>query len=246
MIALLAISLPWTGPVSQAQATNQPIDESRLQDAVRFRNDLRLAADLVTVQTSFLRADIYSHTEYGVPLTEAEAAEVGRQAAVGRDIDIAALWAESHASSYGGAWIDHNASSVAVFMIKNGDDWAEEGIRSRLPAGLSVEFRDVLYSLSELDAVQDKIETQRASLRAVGIPLVSTSIQTPTNTVEVGLTEVTDDGIAKLKQLFGDAISVVSDGAVAHADACPQSNCLPAKAGIGVTSAQACSPRQRS
>lgn len=75
-------------------------------------------------------------------------------------------------------------------------------------------------------------------LRVAGIPLVSTSIKTPTNTVEVGLAEVTDSAVATLKSEFGDAISVVVDGAVAHADACPKTGCLPAKAGIGVTSAQ--------
>lgn len=141
LIGLLAVSTPWLGPVLQTRATDLPIDASRIEDAVRFRNDLHLAADSVTVHTSLVRADIYSNTEYGVPLTASEAAHVDRQAAIGRDIDVAALWAESKAASYGGAWIDRSGEGVAVFMIKDGDDWAENEIRLRISRVLATLFR---------------------------------------------------------------------------------------------------------
>lgn len=230
-----------TGSLPPAVAGAEVLDEE-LAHAIRFRTTVGFINDPAFVRASFLDPAAFPNREYGIPLTVSEAAEVYRRAQLGEAIDAAALWAEAYADAYAGAWIDHRRGGVPVFMIKDRVAGAEQGIRDRLPVGLDVEFSTAAYLLRELNAVQDTIEAARDALIEEGIPLVSTSIRVPTNTVKVGLGRLTAEHVSTLRDRYGDAISIVHDPSVAKPDACPLSDCAPVKGGIGMYSAQITNP----
>ena len=236
---LLALAIAGGLPPATPTLTiaGQEVTEADLYQALTFRGIVGFPSDDLTVRQSF--ADpAYSSSAYGVPLTSSETAEVTRRAEVGRSIDLAAQWADENSSAYAGSWIDHTSGGMPVFMIKGEQLAAEAGIGARLPPGLKAQFRPARYSLRELNVIQDEIEAQRSQLIADGIPLVSTSIQTPRNAVEVGLSRVGPELESRVKDRFGDAVSVVLDTYSPTEDACGDSNCGPAKGGIAIYSLQ--------
>jgi hypothetical protein len=180
-LELVALSITWSivvststgGEVSSVRAADTEMDDAVFDYALRFRDKVGLASDHATIERSLSQPALYDNVEFGLPLTDAEAAEVARMAKVGKDIDVAAMWAEAHAPAYAGSWIDHSRGSVAVFMVKGSDSETIEGIRARLPDALEVEFVDSDNSLAELDAIQDRINGLWDDLRGGGIPVAS-------------------------------------------------------------------------
>ena len=85
-LTLLAVSALFLGAASPAPAidgdgaTAGPTEEATVEEAIRFRQAFGFPADLATVQSARLDEASYSDEPYGVPLSDAEVAEMLRAA----------------------------------------------------------------------------------------------------------------------------------------------------------------------
>lgn len=174
----------------------------------------------------------------GLPLTRQEAAEVSRRVAVQDAAGETANWAMDNASDFAGMWIDQSRRARLVFHVVGDAPDTRLGIASRVPDGSDYEVVAVARSWADLEAIKDRFVTEWDDLVAAGIPLISTAINTPSNTVLVGLKGRTPELEASLITKFGPGLSFREDS-VAHPDACPWTQCLPAKGGIRMVSQQA-------
>lgn len=171
-----------------------------------------------------------------MPLTAGEAAEVERRVEAQQRIDPAVRWAHEADIDFAGAWIDQTAGGRAFFLVKRGSDGVDE-LRRRLPTGVDIEIRLGDRSWDELVALQDAILAEQERLIASGIPILTTGIHTPSNSVLVGLETHDPQHAEELDRLFGPGLTYREHGPI-RLDTCPWTDCLPAKGGLYITSSQ--------
>lgn len=207
-------------------------DAAASQDALRLRTTFRFAADPATIVAAANDSFSYPDQEFGIPLTIAEGDEIRRRIGVQQSLEDAARYASSQPTS-AGFYLDQQEGGVPVFLFTDPAGQAE-AIRARLPGATAFLIAAAPYTEAKLLAVQAEIEARREALRAQGIPLISTGLDTPANKVVVGVEGLTSNMTAALVAEFGNAIRVEPDEP-SVADACTYQNCwLPEKAKGGI------------
>ncbi len=107
-------------------------------------------------------------------------------------------------------------------------------LASRLPEGADLQIEQARRTESELAEFKSRVETDVEGWSNDGIQVVRVAIWTSQNTLRIGVTGLTADAEAKLKQRYGADI-VVFETEVAHSDVCDASdNCRPMKGGIAI------------
>lgn len=215
--------------------TGPPETDLAFEDAVRFRSEMFLRTDDAYVRASLedIRA-FPDRTEWGVPLTIDEAAEMSRRAKVQEQVGPAAVWAMREAADFAGAYIDQKRRGLPIFLFASSDSLSLSGLAGRIPTSVEYEVRVVDRTWSSLLKTQGEIEAERDTFAERGLPFISTAVDTSSNTVVVGLLDASGDAAANIRERFGAAVSFRTDTLETTFDATYCWNdCLPEKGGIG-------------
>lgn len=203
-------------------------------DAQRFREGFHLKSDDDYVIRSLSDPAEFSNREdWGVPLTQSETAELARRVEIQNQLGEAAIWAAANATDvYGGMWIDQSRGGLPVVMLSKDAVAARDGIVGRVPDGINLEFREVQRSQAELEKTRDEINQAWLAGSLKPIPIVSTGIDTTTNTVLVGLEQHSPDWEAVLTEQFSVGLTFREDssGSVFDTNNC-YSDCAPPRVG---------------
>ncbi len=224
--APVVVAGPGVGPVAS------PVE---VDAAVAFRAKLGFRTDRAYVATSFGKQG-FSKAKWGVPLDATEAAEVGRRVKVQKDAGRALdRWATTDDAA--GAYFDHGAKGAPVFLTTGDPGKGKAAVARVLPAGANARFVRVTHSMTELLAVQARVnaDLETGALAALGV--TSTAIDARSNAVAVGVAADTPAVRAALMARYGDAVEPAFELPAAGGDACStRDNCSPAKAGIEIVS----------
>lgn len=214
-------------PVSTPAAQPPPSPDD-LTDAARFRTSFNFPIDASTLTNAALDRVRFPNTEFGVPLTTAEAAEVHRRIKVQEGLGETPVFAATLAGS-AGTFVDQEAGGVPVFLFTGDGSRHSAALASRLPAGIEYRIQSAEYTMAQLEDLQSRIEAARDALNAKGFGLVLTGIDVRANRVIVGLAEPTAAKTAALEGQFGRGFYTRQEGS-SHADACTYRDCwLPQK-----------------
>jgi Trypsin len=237
---LLLVSAPAVG-AGPVDAASVAVESDVIDHAIRFRSSVYLNADLRYVERSFEDKEEFADSEtWGVPVTAAEGKELQRRVDIQEAIDATSTWADRTFDSYAGTWIDQSRGGLPVLFFKQPEPTLLEELGRHLPNGIAIETRAVSRSWDDLQSLQDRIEAQRDRLPMNGIPLISTGIDTKSNTVLVGLEPVSESAVEAIRRAFGEGITFRDDKSGSHFDAGPYcwQDCLPEKGGIGIYNQQ--------
>lgn len=226
---LPVILLLWPSTLSGARPAYA--DDRELDQAIRFRAEFGLRSDLAFVAETFQQRAAFPDDLWGLPLSQSEADELRRRMQIREDMTLASRYAIKD-PDYAGIFIDQKNAGRPVFMFKGGTQRQQTEIASMLPPGTTVDIRTVDRSYADLETLQARIEAAKEELAREGITVMLTGISPSTNSVVVGIENLTAEMVGVLNERFGAGLSV-RDEDPGIADACISvSNCWPAKGGI--------------
>jgi len=227
-VALLAAIPAVAPPANRALAT----DTAALARAEHFRETSGLRSDPGYVQNSLADSTQFPNTEWGVPLSTAEASEVSRQVAVQFAVDPALEWASAQVD-YAGAYFDLQANGIPVFLVAGDTSKFSDRLAPRLPAALATRVVAVKRTYTDLAALRDQIWDDRPALAKSGIDVRSAGIAMRQNTVALEIRGLTDEVRRDLLARYGDL--AMSEAFDRELDACnSRTDCLPMKGGIQI------------
>ncbi len=195
-------------PATADLSTTTTVSAGVAAETNRFRAavDLPASASLMAQLASDPSAD----RTWAVPLTTAEAAEVSRRAALPAQAAAAIAWASGQ-PTYAGAYIDHAAGGVLVFMFADPDVSAERAaVASRAPVATTLDVRTASASLSDLESLRGAVNADRDWFGAVGVALVSTGMDTANNALLVGVDPYSSTVDAAVHARFGPHVLSVA------------------------------------
>lgn len=230
--AALTLSFAASGS-APAGATETATSSASALDAAtaRFRQEMHLPADPTLIAQ--LAADPDSNREWAVPLTNAEAAEVSRRAALPEQASAALEWASAQ-PSYAGSYIDHAAGGVLVFQFADADVTAERAVVvSRASSRATVDVRSTTASLTDLEVIRTSVYADRDWFSSIGAELISTGIDTKNNALLIGVLGYSAVVETDVRARFGAHV-LVRDDDYSLADACTVNSCWPQKGGIQI------------
>src|SRR4051794_12499371 len=234
---VVALTLPSAlGPGAFA-ATSASVElaTSASADELAYERDLRNQLGLPSDDAALRKAASDQTDELtstlGIPLTPDEAAEVDRRIRVQVGLDDAIDLAEA-SPGFAGAWIDQQSGGRVIFQFAGAEPGLDSALSRALPAEASFEVRAVRESMRSIQARRDAILADLDVLRKLGINVTGVGTDVPGNRPSVTVDTITDSTIDTLQKRYGTEIQV-KQGAVAVADACPETGCTPLKAGIG-------------
>jgi hypothetical protein len=132
---LILISATFTLGAAPTPGTAVDSDPRRSEAAVQFREAYGFRVDADYVTQSLGDARLFSNTEFGVPLTEAEAAEVQRRTEVLALIEPA-IDAVSKLQEFAGVFIDHTRGGIPTFLFA-GSSAGPDVVRAAMSTGIS-------------------------------------------------------------------------------------------------------------
>ena len=187
--------------------------DARIEDAIAFREQMGLRADLGWVQAVAANPD--ATEDWGVPLLPFESAELERrQTGEGELVGVVVEYLAEHADVSGGLYIDQPLGGIVTVLVT--DDPAPH--RAALEALLgpdAVAVRQVRWTEAELSDLQSTVATVTDQIEAIPARVTSTSTDVIGNQVEVTVSSAVPDVAARIAGLVGAAdgqLRVVSDG----------------------------------
>jgi hypothetical protein len=202
------------------------------ENALAFRRMFGLDADPSLISNAAVSPE-YSAANYGVPLSPAEEAELGRRVEVEQASHGAAAFGREQ-SIWGGYYFDQLARGAPVFLFTAEIEAMRSHIEKLLPEGTGFRVEQVTLPLSELVSTKEAVVEAYGDLRAAGIQITSTGLDLASNQVVVGIDGLTEEAARTISERFGPYVRV-EDSPPAQADACPTSGCRPIKGGIRIT-----------
>lgn len=237
VMIVIACLTPGTLTAAADESTEdggQDAIESLTEHAVRFREASGFRSDATFVEGTFLDRQAFPNTDYGIPLTAEEGAEVTRRIAIQLKVDPV-IEAVASAPGFGGAYTDLIGGGIPVFQVTDSDASFQADI-ARSMVGVS-EFRIELvqHTRSELEALKAVIWSDRPIWAKVGIDLQSAALDIIANTVVVGVSDLTDGKATALRERYR-GIEVVDELPDNQMDACnSRDDCTaPFKGGLKI------------
>jgi hypothetical protein len=175
-----------------------------LDEATAFRLEFGLPSDTPFVLGTLRDATL--SREFGVPLTDEEVAELHRRA--GWDLEALITELESE-PRFAGIWIDQAAGGVIEIALTASDASVIQLVEANAPEGASLRIRtDAAYSWSYLQELKERIGADVRELKSVALNIRKVYADPITNRVVVGVDQVGDRAETRLRQRYGDAITV--------------------------------------
>ncbi|MFO7533539.1 MAG: hypothetical protein R6W93_13850 [Candidatus Limnocylindrales bacterium] len=202
-----------------------------VQSARDFRESFGLRDDIEYVASSLSDSQRFSNTDWGVPLTTAEADDLASRLQVQKSLGPAI----DHASKqpgYGGAYIDQLDGGLPVFLFTKDVATHSAEIGTFLEVGTRYDVRKVDHSLAALTTLKEEVSAERDDLMKADVEVVSVSVDVKSNRVVVGVLDKTDRKRDIVKGL-GDPI-VVIDETLPHTDTCLIDDCPNLKGGLKI------------
>jgi V8-like Glu-specific endopeptidase len=203
--------------------------------AAAFRAKLGLRSDRAFVTATFGNR-AYSAAQWGVPLDQAEAADLAGRAKLQKDLAGALrAWARDPASA--GAYIDHRAKGAPVFLTTADPGKARVVVARAIPNGANARFLRVGHSMAELLTLQDRVNADLGAGNLADLGVRSTAIDARANAVAVGVASDTAEVRSALVARYGPAVDVRFEAPAQGGDACTaRDDCSPARGGIEIRS----------
>jgi hypothetical protein len=203
-----------------------------VRDALKFREDFGLSTDPALV--SLLSNDTSANMEFGVPLTNAELANLQQRGAIESQLGpiVTALGAFPE---FAGLYVDQADGGRVVVTVAGDEAKIAAALSSALPAGARSRIEHVDRNLAALEQIRQSAQNQFDALaRSSG--LTSLAIDTRTNRVDFGIDPFDSNVAVSLIGQFGPGASVVFNP-LATLDSCTsRDNCgSPMKGGLRIT-----------
>lgn len=244
ILALMVLACATSGSVLAVQEDRESASSegATVDEAVRFRSTFGLRADDQFVRDTFA-SPLYSSDAYGVPLSEAEQAELFRRARIETALDAGALEFAQAQPGYAGVYLDQQRDGRPVFLYAGGGTASlVDALAALLPRDARVEVRDAVRTMKELVDLKSRIEADVKGWAQEGITVLRVSIRPSINTVRIGVPNVTDFVETTLKARYGEHV-VVYAASPAVADACGIDDCWPPKGGIAIRPSNQSTPK---
>ena len=212
IVATFAGCATTPAPLASAQPSSPPgsLDpafEAIVAAAVQFRQSVGLRADDAWVRA--VAADPGAVWQYGVPLTIAEQAELDRRSAdVGTLGPILQAYGDDHAAEFAGLFIDQAAGGVLVMLFTDHIAEHDAAIRQLVRPDARVEVRHAPIAETDLMALMDRITADDARLKALGVAVLTTSLDPRANRVGVGVSTQRQDAGGLLASIYGPVLDV--------------------------------------
>lgn len=226
-----------TAPFAFAEDVETPFAASAVTtteaEAMRFRQSFGFQADAAFVRATLLDRATYSSEAFGVPLSKAEVAEMFRRARIQSAMDDAIEHART-LPGFAGAYLDQQHGGRPVFMFTSASPLLQTELSALVPDGADAQVVGASRTEEELAALKSHIEADVESWSKKGVQVVRVAIRTSLNTVRIGVTGLTADVEASLKEAYGADV-VVFETTIAQSDVCDSTNnCRPMKGGISI------------
>ncbi|HEV3002527.1 MAG TPA: DUF6531 domain-containing protein [Solirubrobacteraceae bacterium] len=199
-------------PAPSSASTEEDPDVST--NSRRFRADFGLRSDEAYLDS--VNADPANRaraTEYGVPLTAAELADIQAREDVQGALHIVKNYVTQHAlgSSFAGTWTDHPNGGI-VYVGFTADAQAHvDAIKQLFPYPTRLRAFTAERSRSSLDATHEQIRNDLELLRSLMIDVRSIVTMNQGNTVEVGVRGLNAVEATQLRLRYGDWIQPYED-----------------------------------
>ncbi len=229
---LLALALSFGTPSSAL--ANTVVSAADVGQAIVFRETAGFRSDEDFVRGTFADHSTFPDLQYGVPLSEAEAAEIGRRIAIQLAVDPVIEYA-SHLDGYAGVYMDQQRGGMPVFMVAGQDRqaWVAD-LAERMPPGVDYDLVEVGHARAELEQLKHTIWGERGELARAGIDIQSAGLDIRNNQVLVGVNGLTEVADTELQSRYGP-VGTVEEEIDAHLDAClSRIDCWPMKGGIKI------------
>lgn len=183
-------------------------------DAIRFRMDLGLRADLPFVRA--VADDPAAVLDYGVPLLPAEVREIERRGAASEAIvPVVRSYAAEHPEDYGGLYIDQQrGGAVTVLWTANVEEHAT-ALVDRLAGIGPVVIRHVAHTETALDDLSRRLGSDRDWLAEIPAALQAIETDVIANRVTMYVSSRNPAVADLIWARYGvgpDVLAVVSDG----------------------------------
>ncbi len=244
LIALVMVAMGVGMPSNMATAASQtstatpdPEETATAQEAAQFRRTFGLDAAPELVRDAAVDTATYSTWPYGVPLSKAEIAEMGRRSQVQKAVARLVPHALT-LPGYAGVYLDQLAGGQPVFLFTDTlAGTSRDEIGGLLPAGTSFRVQAASRTENELLEQQQRIEAELPAIWASGIDVVRVAVKTSQNRLRIGVRDLAESERQELLARYGADLDVFEDG-MAQSDACPATNdCRPIKGGISINHA---------
>lgn len=205
---LLGVALATSG-VAAASGADAPDDDVAAADAhaIEFRQTFGFRSDADHVRAAREDTENYSSDVFGVPLSEAEHAELFRRGEIQAAMDAAIAEARS-VDTFAGAYLDQQRGGRPVFMFTDSQPARAEQLAIHFPEGADVQVTRAARSERDIAALRARVKADWDELASQGIEVVQLGAPVHTNTILIGVKGLTDAEAAVLRDRYGEHITV--------------------------------------
>ncbi|CAN5407063.1 hypothetical protein BH20CHL6_BH20CHL6_12400 [soil metagenome] len=231
-----AVGLVGVSPATGTETTGAVSDNSTvaIEEGVAWRAGMGLPREASHVAQ--VHRDATANTEFGLPLTEEEAAEIKTR--IARQPAVTALRHRlEQLPGYAGLYIDHRAGGVVDVAVLADEEATLKAEVLRSAGELSVRIRTAVHSMSELKQIKSELVGDSLRLRTQGHEINTIGIDVPGNQVVVGVGRDVDRVEALLGEEWGPAVRVEYREAPSPGACSTRTNCLssdPLRAGLSI------------
>lgn len=203
-----------------------------VDDAIRFRQTFGLRSDEAYVELAASDVADFPHLDWGVPLSNDEAADLYARLDVQASL-APALQYGAEQDDWAGAYLDQLDKGLPVFLFTKDADRHWTDIGGLLPAGTTFGVRLASYTFADLQTMQGTIDEASKDLASKGTNLIRTSIDIQRNAVLAAVEEATSSAVDDISALAPSVL--VQEAQPSVADGCNDIlDCPPPKSGIAV------------
>ena len=229
-------SMPVLGLMSGVAAS--PANQVSLNDQTSFRLEFGLSTDPGYI-AAVDKDPSASASPFGVPLLPVELAEIASRP---NDADVAPITAFGLANPdlFGGVYIDQSAGGVVDVALTGDPEAYAASLAALLSTTISLRVRSVVWSERQLNSAVSAVTEAIPSLAAQGIHVAKVAPDIQANTTDVFVSGDPAAVSARLVELFGPIIRVIS-GAPAVPASCVRTSCPPPwRGGLAVHGTEYC------
>jgi hypothetical protein len=197
-------------PTTSVEPTPSPDPsfEALVAEGIRLRTFLGLRADEEWVRA--VSADPGAKTEFGIPLTIAEEAELGARASSRQEIQpLLEKYAAEHPDEYAGLMIDQDAGGILVILFTDHIEEHGAAIAQLVRPGSKVEVRRAGMSERDLEALMNRINSESDLLQNAGVFVLVISTDELSGKLVVEVSTQRGDAQPLLAARYGPNVEVV-------------------------------------
>jgi hypothetical protein len=201
--------------------------------AISFRADFGFQSDEPFVRSTFDDPDGFPGSDWGLPLSPSEAADLDERGRLRTLVQPAIDHASAQRDS-AGMWSDQQQGGKAFFRFTSDLVAHEAELAQLMPPEAAWEVVPAGYSMAQLRSLQETIADDFAELVAAGIPVTQIVASARHNTVLVGLEEADAEAEAELQSRYGSAVSTELIGPTQDDTCANRDDCRPLMGGLKI------------